>query len=139
MKPARITFAALCTCAAIALALDRPALAQPAGDEALRKAFAQADANSDGMLDLDGSSATIYLFRRRREPRRSITITEAIVMSPGMTDAAFRSADRNGDGKLSVGEAAAAKVIVFFDVDTDRNGVISIDELVVHERRVAAK
>ena len=46
----------------------------------------------------------------------------------------FKAADRNGDGKLSVGEAVAAKVIDFFEIDTNRDGVISIEEVLVYER-----
>lgn len=142
MKSPRITAAALGACATLALAaLIAPALAQPAGDEPLRKTFAQADVNGDGVLDLDEFVGhTIYLFRQVDANRDgSITIAEAMPATPGMTEAAFRAADRNGDGKLSVGEAAAAKVIVFFDVDTDRNGVVTIDELIVHERRLGTK
>jgi hypothetical protein len=46
----------------------------------------------------------------------------------------FKAADRNGDGKLSVGEAVAAKVIDFFEIDTNHDGVISIEEVLVYER-----
>jgi Ca2+-binding EF-hand superfamily protein len=141
MKTTHKTLAALAAGAALAVAaLVGPALAQPAGDDTLRKTFAQADANGDGMLDLDEYVGhTIFLFRQVDVNRDgSVTYQEAVAFTPTLTEAAFRAADRNGDGKLSVGEAAAAKVIVFFEIDANRDGVITIDELIAHERRVGA-
>ena len=45
-------------------------------------------------------------------------------------------ADRDGDGRLSVGEVAADRVWEFFEADMDRNGVVTFEEVRVYVIKV---
>ena len=47
--------------------------------------------------------------------------------------ARFAAADRDGDGMVSLGEAVAERMILFFEIDTNRDGAISLDELSAFE------
>src|SRR5262245_10433661 len=118
MKLDRKRFAAFAFAALTGVtALAGSALAQQVNEDAIRKAFAEADANGDGVLNLDEYVGhVIYVFKRiDTNGDRVITIEEAIAFNPQHNPAMFKAADRNGDGRLSVGEAAAAKVIDFFE------------------------
>lgn len=140
MKRSTARFATLAVSAAIgAVLFFGTALAQT-NEAEIRKAFAVADVNGDGYLDVNEYVAqTIYIFRQIDVNRDgSITEQEWAVYNPGYNVARFKAADRDGDGKISLGEAVAFKMIQFFDVDTNRDGVITIEELLVYERKQAA-
>lgn len=142
MNPPRRQVAAFAAGAALGIAaLVGPAYAQPINEEAVRKAFAEADVNNDGYLSLDEYVGhVIYVFKRvDANGDRFISFEEAIAFSPAHNPANLKQVDRNGDGKLSVGEVAAAKVIDFFEMDTNRDGVVTVEELLIYERRVASK
>jgi Ca2+-binding EF-hand superfamily protein len=112
--------------------------AQQSREADIRMAFAAADANRDGGLDVNEFVANaIYLFRQMDDNRDGhISLQEWSTHVRGPSADSFRAADRNGDGKISVGEAVAGKMIEFFDTDANRDGVITIDELLAYERSV---
>jgi hypothetical protein len=135
-----IRAAAAAFVASLGLVLWTGAAAQPVPQDAIRKAFAEADVNKDGAVNFDEYTANvIYVFKQiDRNGDRFITEQEVMAYSPNYNPATFKAADRNGDGKLSVGEVVAAKVIDFFEIDTNRDGVLSIEEVLVFERVVSA-
>jgi hypothetical protein len=141
MKPCIARFAAFVGATALGTSfLFGTADAQQASQDAVRKAFADADSNADRYLNIDEYIAnTIYVFKGAdKNGDGFITEQEAIAYSTAHSPALFKAADRNGDGKLSVGEVVAAKVIDFFEIDTSRDGVLSIEEVLVYERSMPA-
>jgi Ca2+-binding EF-hand superfamily protein len=134
LSPTRI--AALVAGAAIGAALIFVTVnAQPANEAEIRKAFATADVNGDGYIDVNEFVAhTIYIFRQMDTNGDGfVTVQEWTSYNPGNAER-FKAADRDGDGKLSLGEAVAVKMIEFFDIDRNRDGVITVEELLVYER-----
>lgn len=138
MNARRTRLAALAAISASVLVAT--ASAQQAAPDVVRKAFAEADVNRDGVLNIDEYIANvIYVFRQIDTNRDGfITQQEVMVFTTAHRPELFKAADRNGDGKLSLGEAVAAKVIDFFDMDTNRDGVLSMDEVLVYERALPA-
>ena len=136
MKLPLTRVSALAAGAAIGAALIfGTANAQPANEAEIRKAFATADVNGDGYIDVNEFVAqTIYIFRQIDTNRDgSVTVQEWTVYNPGSSAERFKAADRDGDGKLSLGEAVAVKMIEFFDIDANRDGAITVEELLVYE------
>ncbi|MGF1658754.1 MAG: hypothetical protein ACFCUS_04950 [Rubrimonas sp.] len=122
--------AALAACLAGALwtALAAPVLA--ATEEQLRAAFAAADVNADGVVDVDEYVAYFADAFRRRDADGDGFLVPADFPNPDM--ARFGEADRDGDGRISLGEAVAERMLVFFDLASD-DGVIRLDELLAYE------
>jgi len=129
---------ALAATAAAAMLIFSGALAQaPASkesDEALRKAFTAADANKDGVIDVDEAvgDAVLLFITLDKNRDRLLTLDEL----PRHDPTRLKAADRNGDGKLSVGEVAADRVWEFFEADTDSNGVVTFEEVRVYVTKV---
>ena len=114
--------------------------AQKPSQDTLRKVFAEADANRDGFLNVDEYIGHVIYVFRQVDTNRDGFITEQEVMfvfTKAHRPQLFKASDRNGDGKLSVGEAVAAKVIDYFEIDTNRDGVLSIEEVLAYERAPA--
>ena len=135
LSPTRI--GALAAGAAIGAALIFATLhAQPANEAEIRKAFAAADVNGDGYIDVNEFVAnTIYIFKQMDANHDGfVTLQEWTSYNPGNNAEHFKAADRDGDGKLSLGEDVAVKMIEFFDIDRNRDGVITVEELLVYER-----
>jgi Ca2+-binding EF-hand superfamily protein len=100
---------------------------QPASDEGLRKAFAAADENKDGVIDVDEAVGdAIYIFAALDKNKdRHLTSDEL----PGYDTNRVKRADRDGDGRLSISEVVADRVWEFFEADGDRNGTLTFEEV----------
>lgn len=96
-------------------------------DEELRKAFTAADVNKDGVIDIDESVGNAILIFASLDKNKDgyLSFDEL----PGYDPNRLKRADRNDDGKLSVGEVASDRVWEFFEADTDRNGVVTFEEV----------
>jgi hypothetical protein len=96
-------------------------------DEELRKAFAAADANKDGVIDVDESIGDAILIFVTLDKNKDRFLSKDEL--PGVDPNRMQRADRDGDGRLSVGEVASDRVWEFFEADTDRNGVVTFEEV----------
>lgn len=116
------------------------ALAQQPSQDGIRKAFTEADANRDGYLNVDEFVGNVVLVFKGADRNGDgfIVESEAVAHNPAHNPADFKKADRNGDGRLSLGEVVAAKIIIFFDVDANRDGVLTVDEVLTYERALSA-
>jgi Ca2+-binding EF-hand superfamily protein len=96
-------------------------------DEELRKAFAAADDNKDGVIDVDESVADAILIFVTLDKNKDRFLSKDEL--PGYDPNRLQRADRDGDGRLSVGEVASDRVWEFFEADTNRNGVVTFEEV----------
>ena len=80
-------------------------------EEGLRKDFAAADANHSGVLEPDEMRAVNQ--QRWNEDRSAVSPLQ----------------DWNGDGVIDFSEFAAGPRALFNELDRDRNGILSADEL----------
>jgi hypothetical protein len=96
-------------------------------DDELRSAFNAADVNKDGVIDIDESvgNAILIFASLDQNKDRFLSFDEL----PGYDPNRLKRADRDDDGKLSVGEVASDRVWEFFEADTDRNGVVTFEEV----------
>jgi EF hand len=96
-------------------------------DEELRKAFDAADANKDGVIDIDESVAnSILIFATLDKNKDGYLSFDEL---PGYDPNRLKRADRDDDGKLSVGEVASDRVWEFFEADTNKDGVVTFEEV----------
>lgn len=116
--------------AALAAALGSAAAAQDR-EERLRAAFAVGDRNGDGVIDVDEYVAYFIEGFRARDTQNRGYLTMSSFENPDR--ARFEAADRDRDGRISLGEAIADRIIVFFEIASD-DGHISLDDLLAYER-----
>ncbi len=139
-SPTRVG-AALALTAALALGATGigSALAQqaaPATDEQIAATFKAADANGDGVVNIDEAVGDSILAFARFDTNRDGYL---VAVELQRFDAnRIKRADRDGDGRLSVGEVAADRVYEFFLVDANRDGVISLQEVLVYVKQQRA-
>ena len=114
-------------------AQTRPA--QPSDDD-LRKAFAAADSNKDGVIDIDEAVADAILIFATLDKNKDRYLSSDEL--PGYDPNRVRRADRDGDGKLSIGEVAADRVWEFFEADTNNNGVLTFEEIRIYVVKVSS-
>jgi Ca2+-binding EF-hand superfamily protein len=141
MKRSTTRLAALAAAAVVSMGfIFGTALAQQTNEAEIRKAFSTADVNGDGFIDVNEFVAhVIYIFKQvDKDGDKFISVQEWSVHNPGFNSDRFAGVDRNGDAKLSLGEAVGAKMVEFFDIDTNRDGVITIQELLIYERSLPA-
>jgi hypothetical protein len=121
----------MCRLAAAALTgtlVGAMAVAQSVGVASIEAAFAEADRNGDGAIDVDEYVAhSVVLFEAaggtdtREIPRSALADVSA---------SEFNRADRDRNGRLSLGEVVADKMIDFFETDTNHDGVLTPVEVV---------
>lgn len=129
--PAAVLAVSAAMLATVALAQTSAA---PASEERIRAAFAAADVNKDGVIDIDEAVGDVILvFASRDTNKDGFLVMEEL---KNHDPARFKRADRDGDGKLSVAEVAADRVYEFFLVDVNRDGVVTIQEVLAYEVKV---
>jgi len=123
---------------ALAILLAAPAgRTEEQGSYDVRKAFAETDENSDGVIDraefIDRTVEVFYAADTNKDGYLSPEEFEHGVVVPND----FTHADRNGDGRVSLSEFLWVRNALFDEVDTNGDGVLSLDEVVsAYEKRV---
>lgn len=115
--------------AALALLVAPDVGAQEGGVAA---AFADADQNGDGALNVDEYVGHFVSLFGGVDADRDGRVSKSDV--PQVDPARFDEADANGDGYVSLGEAVAERMGLFFDIDGNRDGALSVEEIMVFEK-----
>lgn len=103
--------------------------AGPAAADELAEAFAAADVNGDGYLDVDEYVAAVVVrFAEHDENGDGSLSPEEL---PEADPAEFEEADRDDDGVLSLGETVGDRMMRFFDAGGQETpfGLISLDDI----------
>ena len=135
MKTRPVLATTLVACAAAVAIVTGSATAQPDTSRSanLRAAFDRADADKNGVIDVDEIVGdAILVFAAYDKNRDGFLVIEEL---PRHDPARFKRADRDGDGKLSLSEVASDKVWEFFEADTNRDGVLSFEEVTAYANR----
>lgn len=94
-----------------------------------RAAFAQADTNHDGQLDIEEFHARIvevfYNADRNKEGILTVDEYERLPFS-----GTFKEADANGDGQISLTELVTIRFRQFENADTNHDTQLSVEEVV---------
>ncbi|MEM1314471.1 MAG: EF-hand domain-containing protein [Pseudomonadota bacterium] len=109
------------------------AAAPPAAADELAEAFAAADLDGNGYLNVDEYVAAVVLRFGELDADGDGMLSLSEV--PDADPDEFAEADRDGDGLLSLGEAVGDRMMRFFDAGGDQppHGVVTLDELRAHE------
>jgi len=116
---------ALALCAAGAAADDH------VNAERIEAAFAAADANDDGIVNVDEFVGYVVREFHARESEIDGMLVRGDVAN--LTDARYGEIDRDGDGRLSLGEVVGDAMIVFFGADASNDGVLTLTEILAFE------
>ncbi|HYN38279.1 MAG TPA: EF-hand domain-containing protein [Rhodospirillales bacterium] len=106
-------------------------LAQSTGD-----AFATSDVDKDGKVaraEYQRRMVEVFYFADRNKDGE-VTVAEIVAIEP-LDDRAFKAADKDGDGKLSVNEFVTYRMIQFDEADRNKDGVLTVEEVDVWEKR----
>ena len=106
--------------------------ASPGGARAQSEseAFSLTDYNKDGVIDRQEYQRRMIevLYFDDKNKDGFVTIEELRAIGP-VDMQAFRAADKNGDGKLSVDEFVAYRMADFDAADKNHDGVLSYEEV----------
>lgn len=120
---------ALAAVAAVGLPFGA-ATAQPSEDR-IAAAFAAADTNGDGIVDVGEYVAYFTEVFRALDTNGDGRLTPADLAD--LDAEAFARADRDGDGTVSLGEAIAERMIVFYAADANGDGVLTLNEILAYD------
>ncbi len=116
-----LTAAVLCATGTTALSAD---------EDRLTAAFSVADRDANGAVNVDEYVAYfVAAFRALDDEGKGHLVASDFER---FDPARFAAADRDGDGRISLGEAVAERMTLFFDL-AGSDGVITLKELLVYE------
>ncbi len=95
-----------------------------------RAAFAEADTNGDGQIDIgEFHDRLVEVFYSADTNRDGFLSIEEYNQLPFSGD--FKEADTNGDGRISLSEFVAIRFHQFEEADTNHDLQLSLDEVVI--------
>jgi len=112
------------------------ATAPQAGAQAAKQSFPTSDLDKDGKIDrAEYQRRMVEVFYFADRNKDGVVTIEEIAAIETVDEKAFKAADRDGNGKLSVNEFVAYRVIQFDEADTNKDGVLTIEEVEAWEKR----
>lgn len=139
-QPLRLTLACSALALCLALGFTTPATAQ--SQEVSRRAFAAADLNQDGRINLDEFHKDVVQGWHALDLDGDGYVTrEELKSLPDRKMAAFvlaalRGADKQRGGRLSFREVVEARMSFFDAADTDRDESLSLAEVLAYESQM---
>ena len=107
-----------------------------AGAQAAGQSFSTSDLDKDGKIDrAEYQRRMVEVFYFADRNKDGVVTIEEIAAIETVDEKAFKAADRDGNGKLSVNEFVAYRVIQFDEADTNKDGVLTIEEVDAWEKR----
>ena len=96
-----------------------------------RAAFAEADTSGDGQIDrAEFHARMVEIFFHGARVKDGYMVWAELEAAVALPDD-FRGADRNGDGRYSLHEFIRVRFNDYDVVDTNEDGLLSLDEVVV--------
>lgn len=107
-----------------------------AGAQAAGQSFSTSDLDKDGRIDrAEYQRRMVEVFYFADRNKDGVVTIEEIAAIETVDEKAFKAADRDGNGKLSVNEFVAYRVIQFDEADTNKDGVLTVEEVEAWEKR----
>ena len=118
-------FVALLALAAAPASAEEPARAQDP-----RAAFAETDENADGRVDREEFHHRMVEIFFHGDRDKDGYMTDAELAGAVEFPKDFAKADRDGDDRISLYEFIQVRFATFDEVDTNHDGVLSVEEVV---------
>lgn len=107
-----------------------------AGAQAAKQAFSTSDLDKDDKIDrAEYQRRMVEVFYFADRNKDGVVTIDEIAAIETVDDKAFKAADRDGNGKLSVNEFVAYRMIQFDEADTNKDGVLTVEEVEAWEKR----
>jgi len=107
-----------------------------AGAQAAKQSFPTSDLDKDNKIDrAEYQRRMVEVFYFADRNKDGVVTIDEIAAIETVDEKAFKAADRDGNGKLSVNEFVAYRVIQFDEADTNKDGVLTIEEVEAWEKR----
>ncbi len=107
-----------------------------AGAQAAGQSFSTSDLDKDGKIDrAEYQRRMVEVFYFADRNKDGVVTIEEIAAIETVDEKAFKAADRDGNGKLSVNEFVAYRVIQFDEADANKDGVLTVEEVEAWEKR----
>jgi Ca2+-binding EF-hand superfamily protein len=115
----------------LALAPVHPADAQTAGET-----FSTSDLDKNGKVDrAEYQRRMVEVFYFADKNKDGAVTIEEIAAIETVDEKAFKTADRDRSGNLTVNEFVAYRMIQFDEADANKDGVLTIEEVQAWEKR----
>jgi hypothetical protein len=125
-----ISLSLLTLALALAAAPARTDDARPKRAHDPRAAFAEADLNHDGQIDLrEFHLRMVEVFFQADKDKSGFMKPEELNRATVLNED-FGKADSDGDGRVSLPEFIHFRFLLFEEADTDSSGTLSVDEVV---------
>lgn len=104
----------------------------------VKKVFDRADTNHDGYMSLQEFAVRMgaVLNRAPGPGEKGAPTKEGMQRMLDAANLAFRDADTNGDGKLSLGESSKRSLTMFDTLDANHDGVLTVAEKAAAKKKM---